>query len=115
MQAVLSCSFTFKPMSTPAGLIPDKREVRRSFERAAATYDSAAVVDREIADRMFARLDYVKIDPKRILDAGCRTGHGVRKLASRYSDAAIIGVDVAYAMTRAAQRQLPWWKRHLPL
>ena len=41
-------------MSEPLTL--DKRLVRRSFERAAATYDGAAVLQNEVCRRMLARL-----------------------------------------------------------
>ena len=51
----------------------DRREVRSAFERAAATYDEAAVLQREIAGRLLERLDYVRLSPVRVLDAGCGT------------------------------------------
>ena len=44
-------------MSDPFAL--DKRLARRSFERAAASYDAAAVLQNEVCKRMLARLDYI--------------------------------------------------------
>jgi len=41
----------------------DLRAVRRAFGRAAATYDAAAVLQREVAQRMTGRLDVVKLAP----------------------------------------------------
>jgi len=52
----------------------DVRQVRRNAARAArnyADYEAAAVLPREIAGRMLERLDYVKIEPQRVLDLGC--------------------------------------------
>ena len=47
----------------------DPRAVRRHFARAAATYDGAAVLQREVGRRMAERLDVVKLAPAAILDA----------------------------------------------
>jgi malonyl-CoA O-methyltransferase len=83
----------------------DAVEVRRAFERAAATYDDAAVLQREIGARMAERLGFVKLGVSTILDAGCGTGIALGELAARYPDAAVFGLDLAYAMTRAAQKR----------
>lgn len=93
----------------------DKRQVRRAFERAASSYDAAAFLQREVADRMLERLDYVKINPARILDAGAGTGYGTRLLASRYPDARLIALDLAQSMLQTARGTQPWWKRALPM
>ena len=42
----------------------DKRAVRRSFERAASTYDASAVLQREVCQRMLSRFDYIKLARK---------------------------------------------------
>ena len=47
----------------------DRRAARRRFERAAPTYTEAARLEAEVAARMLERLDYVKLAPRRILDA----------------------------------------------
>ena len=62
----------------------DKREVRRAFSRAAAQYDAAAVLQREVCVRMLEKLDYVKLEPARVLDVGSGTGWGARQLGERY-------------------------------
>lgn len=54
----------------------DKARVRASFDRAAQTYDAAAILQKLVRTEMLSRLDLVKIKPKVILDAGCGTGHG---------------------------------------
>ena len=89
----------------------DKREVRRSFERAASTYDDAAVLQREVEKRMFERLDYVKLAPATILDAGSGTGGGSRELARRYPEAQVIALDLALAMLQAAREPRSWLQR----
>jgi malonyl-CoA O-methyltransferase len=89
----------------------DKRLVRLSFERAATSYDQAAVLQREVAQRMFERLDYVKLTPRVVLDAGAGTGFGLRLLARRYPRARLVALDLAHGMLRRARRSLPWWRR----
>ncbi|MBI2508444.1 MAG: malonyl-[acyl-carrier protein] O-methyltransferase BioC, partial [Betaproteobacteria bacterium] len=68
-------------MSDPLRL--DKRRIRQSFERAAATYDAAAVLQGEVCRRMLSRLDYIKLDPAAVLDAGSGTGNAVAGLLAR--------------------------------
>src|SRR5215831_6769889 len=85
--------------------LPDRAEVRRAAERAAATYDDAAVLQREVGRRMGERLGLVKLQPAMILDAGCGTGEALVELAARYPDATIVGLDFAQTMIEAARRR----------
>ncbi len=89
----------------------DKRRLRESFDRAATSYDAAAVLQREIADRMLARLDVIKLVPQVILDVGCGTGYDLHKLSRIYRQARLIGVDIAPAMTQRARQKTGWWNR----
>jgi malonyl-CoA O-methyltransferase len=90
--------------------IIDKRQVRNSFERAAASYDRAAVLQREVCDRMLSRLDYIKYAPDVIADIGSGTGYGSRKLLLRYPAARVVAVDIAAAMHSQARPPVSWWK-----
>jgi len=83
----------------------DPRAVRRAFGRAAATYDAAAALQREVAARMAARLDVVKIVPAVVLDAGCGTGEATLELAARYAGARVVGMDIALPMLMAARHR----------
>ncbi|HEY7904116.1 MAG TPA: malonyl-ACP O-methyltransferase BioC [Casimicrobiaceae bacterium] len=86
----------------------ERRTVRRAFARAAPTYDAHAVLQREVAQRMRARLDYVKIAPRRVADLGCGTGEATVALVQRFPQAAVIGVDLALPMlAQAAARMAP--------
>ncbi|OFZ94546.1 MAG: malonyl-[acyl-carrier protein] O-methyltransferase BioC [Betaproteobacteria bacterium RBG_19FT_COMBO_58_11] len=91
----------------------DKRLMRRAFEHAAHSYDQAAVLQREVNQRMLERLDWVKLDPHWVLDAGAGTGVGARALASRYPKARVLGLDIAQTMLQVARDRDPWWKRSL--
>ena len=83
----------------------DKQLVRASFERAADSYDAAAVLQREVADRMAERLDYIKLQPEVILDAGSGTGYGSAELRRRYPDARVVELDLAHAMLCASREK----------
>jgi malonyl-CoA O-methyltransferase len=97
-------------MAEPTFPAPDPRDVdpqavRRGFARAAATYDAAAALQREIGARMAQRLDYVKLAPSVILDAGCGTGAAVGELGLRYPGARVLAFDVAWPMIVAAHHR----------
>jgi malonyl-CoA O-methyltransferase len=89
----------------------DKIQVRRAFNRAAAGYDTAAVLQREVCARMLERLQYIKLQPERILDAGSGTGWGTRRLAQRYPAAQMIALDIARGMLQTARGRSSWWQK----
>lgn len=91
----------------------DKRHARRSFERAAPDYDRVAVLQREIADRLLERLDYIRLAPERILDLGTGTGYAIRPLHQRYRRAQVIALDFAHSMLMLARRRGSWLRRPL--
>jgi malonyl-CoA O-methyltransferase len=82
----------------------DRRAARRRFERAAPTYTEAARLEAEVAARMLERLDYMKLAPRRILDAA--SGPPGRALAKRYAGAQVLALDFSLGMLRAGKRSL---------
>ena len=62
---------------------------------------------------MQERLDFVKVEPKRVLDLGCSRGGSFPGLSARYPEAELIGVDVAPAMLSAGRTQRAGWQRWL--
>ena len=78
----------------------DKARVRASFDRAADTYDAAAVMQKLVREEMLSRLDLVSMKPQRILDAGCGTGHASQALMKKYPDAQVVSLDFAMSMLR---------------
>jgi malonyl-CoA O-methyltransferase len=79
----------------------DPRAARRHFERAAKSYARASRLEAEAAARMLERLDYVKIAPRRVLDAGCGPAREARALAKRYRGATLVALDFSLGMLRA--------------
>ena len=85
------------------------RVARRRFERAARTYPDAARLEQEVGSRLLERLDYVKIAPRRILDAGSGPARESRELRSRYKGAEIVALDFSAAMLAAGRSR--WFER----
>ena len=99
------------PRGVKEPVIPEKRAVRRAFERAARTYDEGAVLHREVGGRLLEHLDPIRIEPRRIVDVGCGTGAFIGALEKRYPRAQVVGVDLAHSMLLRARRRTPWWRR----
>jgi len=89
----------------------DKRRMRHAFSRAAADYEDAAVLQREVCTRMLERLDYIRMQPAHILDAGSGTGWGARQLAAKYPAAQIVSLDIAFGMLHTARGHSGWWRK----
>ena len=81
----------------------DKRFVKKSFNRAAKSYDSTAILQEEVLNRLLQRLPYIRHQPQMVADLGCGTGKGIAGLARHYPRARIIGLDIAEQMLFAAQ------------
>ena len=71
---------------------------RRSFDRAASSYDEHAVLQREVASRLLERLEYLRHQPVTILDLGSGTGSGSRSLAVKFPQASVIALDWSRSM-----------------
>jgi malonyl-CoA O-methyltransferase len=95
----------------------DSRLVRRIFDRRAAAFGDVSFLPREIAGRMRERLDYIKVSPTSMLDAGCGVGDDLPLLRERFPEAPLVGVDLSYSMlARAIPHSVSdaRWRRLLP-
>lgn len=90
-------------MSRPPAAL-DRRAVATRVERAAHAGAPSRMVSAEIEARMAERLDYVKIAPGAVLDAGCGAGASRGLLRARYPRAAWTGADLSPGALRAAGR-----------
>jgi malonyl-CoA O-methyltransferase len=95
----------------------DSRRLRKIFDRRAASFNDVAFLPREIAQRMRERLDYIKVNPAQVLDAGCGAGDDLPALRGRFPEAPVFGTDLSRAMlARAVQHDATdtSWRRFLP-
>lgn len=87
--------------------LPAKSRIRESFARAAASYDAAAVLQRQVCAALLARFAPLFASPDApadLLDAGCGTGYGASLLRVRWPAARIVAADFAPAMLDLARR-----------
>jgi malonyl-CoA O-methyltransferase len=89
----------------------DMAQVRRAFDQASTGYDAAAVLQTAVREQLLERLQYVRIQPRVILDAGCGTGHASRALLKRYRGSQLVALDLAEGMLRQARRRRPMLRR----
>ena len=82
-----------------------RQAVRQSFNRAAASYDAAATLQRRVCELLLTELPDAA--PTAILDAGCGTGYGLGLLAGRWPRAHVIAADFASAMRPRSIRSEP--------
>jgi malonyl-CoA O-methyltransferase len=96
-------------MSTPIEIA----RVRKHFNRAAATYDTAAVLQRELTQRLLENFDYMRVNANVIVDVGCGTGAAVPALRTRFPDAHLIALDLAENMVRKAAPPPSFFAKYL--
>src|SRR5258708_18711940 len=89
----------------------DSRAARRRFERAAVTYADASRLEAEIGVRMLERLDYLKLAPRRILDAGSGPSREAGKLSPKYAGAGVIAPDFSRGLLPARRRKLGFFRK----
>lgn len=89
----------------------DKRLARRAFEKAASSYDEAAVLQNEIGDRLIERLDLIRMQPQKILDLGCGTGVFSKALLKRYKKADVVSMDLALPMLHQVKQRGGWFRK----
>ena len=97
-------------MSERSGGI-DVRAARRRFGRAAAGYELAARLEAEVGARLRERLDYTKVAPRRILDAGSGPGREARALAEHFPGKEVFALDYALPMLPRAGFFDRWLRR----
>ncbi len=79
--------------------------------RANEDFDGYAAVYETIGDRLQERLSLLAIQPKRVLDLGCRSGYQLEALQERYPEAQIIGADPAPGVAPRLPGSWPRWLR----
>jgi malonyl-CoA O-methyltransferase len=89
----------------------DAARLRASFERASASYESAAVLQAQVARELQERLDDFRFAPRVVLDLGAGTGRVTRELKRRYPRALVIALDITPGMLREARRYSRPWRR----
>lgn len=98
-------------MNAPAPFRLDRRALARAFDRASASYDVHAQLQREVREELLARLPFFKLEPRRIVDLGCGTGEGAAALRRQFKRAQTVAIDLAPGMLAQARRRSRPWRR----
>ena len=91
----------------------DCRQVRQSFSRIVGRYGEGDFFAREIDRRMLERLDYVRVEPRRVLDLGCSRRASFTELALRYPTMQQQALDQVPEMLAGLRAERPAWQRWL--
>jgi malonyl-CoA O-methyltransferase len=89
----------------------DAAGVRDSFDRASATYETAAVLQARVAQELLHRVDFFRLAPSLIVDLGAGTGLATAELKRRHRRSTVVALDVAPGMLREARRHQRWYRR----
>ena len=87
------------------------RDIRRRFDRAAASFDDADFVHAVTRDGLCSRLEPLLLKPEAILDLGSATGAMGRLLRKRFKRAHIVSLDLSHAMLAQARSNKAWFSR----
>ena len=86
----------------------NSKHIRRRFERAAKSFDSADFVHATTRDGLFSRIQPLLVDAKIVVDLGTATGAANRELEKRFKPARVVAVDIAHNMLQKAKAKRSW-------
>ena len=89
-------------MVSPPRIPATVATVRHQFDIRAARFSASAALPREIARRLIERLQYIRLDPRSILDVGCGASETRALLRQQYPRATWIGLDISERMLTSA-------------
>ncbi|MCC2625906.1 MAG: hypothetical protein K0R14_1779 [Burkholderiales bacterium] len=87
-----------------------KLNLLQNMNRLAPKVQQLDFIIKEISTRMLDRLDYIKINPKQVLDIGYGLGIDREGLRTRFPKAGIYGLDIAANMLKhyAPTKKITW-------
>jgi len=86
----------------------DLEAARRQFDRRARRGHPEPFLAPEVDQGMLSRLEPVRLEPRRVVDATCGAGAAIAGLARRFPGAQLLGLDwTAGGLERARQRLAP--------
>jgi malonyl-CoA O-methyltransferase len=88
--------------------------VQHQFDRRADRFAGASAIVREVGQRLFERLNYIRHDARVVLDLGSGAGAQRASLLGRFAQATWLGVDLSLAMLAHGRIDSPAFVRWLP-
>ena len=98
--------------------VPARTEtVARQFDQRVGRIAVRDILLREVEQRLLSRLEYIRLDPRQMLDVGCGLGRSRAGLQALYPQSTWTGIELSVAMARAGlaeQRRAlgvsRWWR-----
>jgi malonyl-CoA O-methyltransferase len=84
------------------------KHIRRRFERAAISFDSADFVHAATRNGLLSRLEPLLVEARTVVDLGAATGAANRSLEKRFKGAHVISIDLAHGMLEKARSKKSW-------
>ena len=97
--------YTFYMHNSSSAAGAQQHSMRRYYRLHAAVYDATRWTFLFGRKRLIDQLPFEKEGRFTLLEVGCGTGHNLSRVAGRFPNARIIGVDVSPDMLRQATRQ----------
>ena len=87
-----------------------KQKIAHAFDKGAPNYDWAALVQREVAEKLMSFLPDTHAEPTpiKILEIGCGTGILTKMLLKKYPSAQITAIDISAKMIKNCRKKLPF-------
>jgi len=89
----------------------DKKRIQKNFDNKADSYESYAVLQKEVCNRMLERLPLIRLDPAVIVDCGSGTGWGVQGLMKQYRKAHVVALDLSLPMLQHSKTKGGWLRK----
>jgi len=81
----------------------NKSKVADNFSRGAGEYEHLAELQKSMADQLLQKITAAVEHPVAIVDLGCGTGYLASRLADKYPQATVLGIDLAPGMIAQAE------------
>lgn len=85
----------------------NKQHIQRQFDQSALRYDYVAQMQREIVEHLSKLVLLEGEPPKKLVDAGCGTGYGLKALMALFPGTESVGLDLAQAMLDVTHKEVP--------
>lgn len=86
-------------------------DVRRRFDRAAATFDDSDFVHKATRDGLLARVEPMVVQARTVLDLGAATSSAMPALRKRFRRSRVVAMDLSAAMLEKGRRKQSWFER----
>ncbi|QHG92505.1 methyltransferase domain-containing protein [Coxiella endosymbiont of Amblyomma sculptum] len=84
-------------------MVLDNQAITKALESVSENYESVGILC-VIANRLLDRLDFIRLDPVRVVDFGSRTGYTTRALLNRYKNSDVVSLDFSLSLLKSSKK-----------